>query len=185
VIDGKAVSTTFGWGLYEDKPPSQWSDSFKVGEDYRRCCTSLSWVGEALSARILNATKIWNHDAFFDYVDRWMTENDSAAVIAIKQAKGWDYSADWLRQRQCWDSFVENMWTAYRSKYSLPIKTQPAGNWKKKSSINNSPNRPTSQKDARVYSITGGSITAGKRLNTAVVIIKNKDGSLKKNVIMP
>jgi hypothetical protein len=62
----------------------------------------------------MNATKQWNHDAFFDYIDRWMTENDSAAVIEIKKAKGWDYSGSWNRQRQCWDAFVENMWKAYR-----------------------------------------------------------------------
>jgi hypothetical protein len=114
VIDGKPAGTTPGWGLYEYKPPSLWADSNKIGEDYRRCCTSLSWVGEALAARVLKAVKQWNHDAFFDYVDRWMTENDSTAILEIKKATGWDYSADWERQRQCWDEFVENMWKAYR-----------------------------------------------------------------------
>lgn len=41
--------------------------------DYRNCCTSSVWVGEALSTLILGAKGVWNHDPFFDYVDRWMT----------------------------------------------------------------------------------------------------------------
>lgn len=116
VIDGIAVSTTPGWGPYEHKHPSQWADSNKIGEDYRRCCTSISWVGEALAARIMNALELWNHPPFFDYVDRWMTENDSEAVATILQERGWDYSAKWQRQGQCWDKFVQNMWTAYRDR---------------------------------------------------------------------
>jgi len=114
VINGKAVSKEAGWGPYEYMPPEAWGDSNKIGEDYRRCCTSVGWIGEALSAHLLGAEKLWNHDAFFDYVDRWMTEDDAAAVAEIKRAKGWDYSAHWTRQRQCWDRFVENMWELYR-----------------------------------------------------------------------
>jgi hypothetical protein len=114
VIAGKRVSPRPGWGPYEDRPPSAWGDSDKIGEDDRRCCTSLGWVAEALSAHLLGAEKLWNHDAFFDYVDRWMTEDDSRAIAEIKQVKGWDYSASWERQRQTWDEFVQNMWEVYR-----------------------------------------------------------------------
>jgi len=53
------------------------------GEDYRRCCTSVAWVGQALAIRLLQAENYWNHDAFFDYVDRWMYEDDSKAVQTI------------------------------------------------------------------------------------------------------
>jgi len=116
VIDGKAVSTKPGWGSYEYKPPSQWADSNKVGEDYRRCCTSIAWVGEALAARLMKLQKAWNHDAFFDYTDRWMQEDDSVAVATIMKERGWDYSDNSFRQGQCWDRFVENMWSAYRGK---------------------------------------------------------------------
>ena len=65
-----------------------------------RCCTSIAWVGEALAARILHAEKAWDHEAFFDYMDRWMTEDDTKAVAEIKKARGQDYSADWERQGQ-------------------------------------------------------------------------------------
>lgn len=101
-----------GWGAYEHLPPEQWPGM--LGENYRRCCTNNAWVAQALAARLLGAEKIWNHDAFFDYVDRWMEEDDTAAIEAIKRATGTDYSAPWLRQGQAWDPFVLAMWKAYR-----------------------------------------------------------------------
>lgn len=104
------------WGAYEHLPPSQWPGD--LGESYRRCCTSIAWVGQALALRILRAEKVWNHDAFFDYVDRWMTEDDSQHIEEIKKARGRDYSASWARQRQAWDPFVNAMWAKYR--HNLP-----------------------------------------------------------------
>jgi hypothetical protein len=62
----------------------------------------------------MKAEKIWGHDAFFDYVDRWMAEDDTQAVEIIKKTRGWDYSAKWARQGQAWDPFVNNMWKKYR-----------------------------------------------------------------------
>ncbi|MBN2581833.1 MAG: hypothetical protein JXL80_02115 [Planctomycetes bacterium] len=103
------------WGPYEHLHPSQWPGT--IGENYRRCCTSLSWIGEALAARILHAADLWQHNAFFDYCDRWMTEDDTQfAQIAASYHpdSDWWFTADWARQRQCWDTFVEEMWAAYR-----------------------------------------------------------------------
>jgi hypothetical protein len=111
-----------GWGAYEHLPPAEWPA--QIGEDYRRCCTSIAWVGQALAARILHAEKAWNHDAFFDYVDRWMTEDDTPHIAEIKQAKGWDYSAPWERQRQAWDPFVDTLWAKYRN--PPPLASGPA-----------------------------------------------------------
>jgi len=71
-------------------------------------------VGQALALRILHAEKLWNHDAFFDYVDRWMTEDDSQHIKEIKEARGKDYAAAWARQRQAWDPFVNAMWAKHR-----------------------------------------------------------------------
>ena len=117
-----------GWGLYEDLQPKDWpvaagdSSGFGkgtyIGENYRRCCTSHVWVGEALAARIMHAEKNWQHDAFFDYVDRWMTEDDTAFIKIIKEQTGQDYSADWQRQKQAWDPFIMEMWSKYR--HNLP-----------------------------------------------------------------
>jgi hypothetical protein len=101
-----------GWGAYEHLPPSQWESD--TGEAYRRCCTSNAWVGTALAARILHQEPAWNHDAFFAYTDRWMTEDDTESLKIIKKARGKDYSADWARQGSTWDPFTKDMWAKYR-----------------------------------------------------------------------
>jgi len=104
------------WGPYEHLHPSQWPGT--IGENYRRCCTSIAWIGPALAARILHAESLWDHAAYFDYCDRWMTEDDTQfAQIAASHHPGsqWWFTASWARQRQCWDSFVEEMWAAYRN----------------------------------------------------------------------
>jgi hypothetical protein len=102
-----------GWGAYEHLTPDQWKNN--VGESYRRCCTSNAWVGEALAARILHAEKLWDHDAFFAYIDRWMTEDDTKILEAIKKDRGTDYNKDWSRQGSVWDPFVKEMWQQYRN----------------------------------------------------------------------
>jgi hypothetical protein len=116
-----------GWGLLDVFPPSEWPkrpDGGKVlaSEGYRRANTSASWVGQALAARILHAEKAWDHDAFFAYVDRWMTEDDMPLNKAMKDA-GWiDYTetrpfysgrqghvtgAKWVRE--AWLKYRENL----------------------------------------------------------------------------
>ena len=110
-----------GWGAYEHLHPSKWESN--IGENYRRCCTSLAWVGQALAARLMQAERIWDHPPFFDYVDRWMTEDDTEAIKEKKRSRGWDYSAKWARQGQAWDPFVNEMWSKYRQRISPPIKT--------------------------------------------------------------
>jgi hypothetical protein len=112
--DGDQVQQ--GWGPYEHLHPSQWTSD--IGENYRRCCTSIAWVGQALAARLIGAQEFWHHNAFFDYVDRWMTEDDSEHVIEILNSFGKDYSASWQRQGQTWDTFVNEMWATYRSTIS-------------------------------------------------------------------
>jgi hypothetical protein len=119
-INGSATNP--GWGPYEHLPPRDWANT--VGEDYRRCCTSNSWVGQALALRLLGATSVWNRAAFFDYVDRWMMEDDSWAVGEIMSQIGQDYSAAWARQRQTryflqgghpQNTFIDDMWQAFRA----------------------------------------------------------------------
>jgi hypothetical protein len=104
-------STNPGWGPYEHLQPRNWRSA--IGEDYRRCCTSIAWVGQALAARLVGVDSSWNHPAFFAYVERWMNDDDTAAVAAILSQTGRDYSASWQRQGQSWDAFVDAMWRAY------------------------------------------------------------------------
>ena len=58
-----------GTGSKQCRPTSGVGDGC---DDYRVCCTSHTWVGQALAAHIMAAENIWNHPAFFKYVDRWM-----------------------------------------------------------------------------------------------------------------
>jgi len=123
--DGSLVSPGL-YGPYEQLQPAQWpllNGTEQLGESYRRCCTSVSWVGEALTIHIMQAENVWNYPAFVDYVDRWMTEDDTQAVAEIKAQTGFDYSANWERQGQTkyWlqgefpqYTFIDDMWAAYR-----------------------------------------------------------------------
>jgi hypothetical protein len=124
--DGSVVSAGL-YGPYEQLQPSAWGiltpPGEQLGEAYRRCCTSVSWVGEALAMRLMNAESVWNYPPFFDYVDRWMTEDDTQAVAEIKAQSGYDYSANWERQGQTefWlqgefpqYTFIDDMWKTYR-----------------------------------------------------------------------
>lgn len=71
--------------------------------DYRDCCTSAYWVGQALSARMLGAEGIWAHAPLFDYVDRWMAGD----VDGVGDASS---------------PFVEQMWSSHRD---VPVTLPP------------------------------------------------------------
>lgn len=84
-------------------------------QDYRNCCTSYAWVGEALAIRILNAKTLWNHGAFFDYVDRWMGYGNDPEVG----------SGDFVQPGSTSAPFIKTMWNTYRAAYEGPP-TPPA-----------------------------------------------------------
>jgi hypothetical protein len=113
------------WGPYEHMPPAQWKGGQNTSESYRRCCTSVGWVAQGLALRLMHAEKVWGHDAFFDYVDRWMFENDAAFVKTIQAATGMDHDKEWARQGQSWEAFVNEMWAKYR-----PTLQAPTDGWK-------------------------------------------------------
>ena len=69
---------------------------------------------QALALRLIHAEQDWNHEAFFDYVDRWMYQNDAEFVKTIKEATGHDHDHDWSRQGQAWGPFVNEMWAKHR-----------------------------------------------------------------------
>ena len=119
------------WGPYEHMPPAQWGAGQKTSEAYRRANTSGCWVAEALALRLLRAEKAWGHDAFFDYVDRWMHENDDAFVQTLKEAINSDFHrsrfGDFPRQGFPWDAFAGTMWAKHR-----PTLQAPADGWKQK-----------------------------------------------------
>lgn len=123
-INGESIQA--GWGPYEHLAPSAWRGT--LGESYRRCCTSVSWVGQALAARLIPGMKeAWNHPQFFAYVDRWMrSPDDPMDLETIQSATGMAIDADFM-QGQSWKilsgggyskpyrSFVDEMWATYWS----------------------------------------------------------------------
>ena len=73
-----------GYGPVDLFAPSEWPSPWNEGsEGYRRNLTSAAWVAQTLAARLMHAEKHWDHDAYFAYVDRWMTEDDTKAVEAM------------------------------------------------------------------------------------------------------
>ena len=100
-------------GPYEHLRPADWPGNRPtMSESYRRCCTSVSWVGQALVVRLLEAEDVWGHDAFFAFVDRWMTEDDEAFLDEIEEAHG---SRPGIPQgTTMFDPFVDAMWARYR-----------------------------------------------------------------------
>jgi hypothetical protein len=88
-------------------PPFQGDNNGWKSEGYR-CLNGPTWVGQALAARLLGAKGDWNHDGFFDYVDRWVSEAQDGAVDR-KTMKPTGYQPS-----PC--GFVEAMWKAYRAK---------------------------------------------------------------------
>jgi hypothetical protein len=143
VLAGVAGGDKNGNADHEEKHPSEWtcdgrgkpgdpaagSRSNARSEAYKRCCNSKQWVGEALAARLMNATKVWNHDPFFDYVDRWMTEDDTEFLkVAGEHLKGDPFKRDQpqFRQRTSGYPFVDDMWKKYR-----PTVQPPPDGWKK------------------------------------------------------
>ena len=136
-INGESVNP--GWGPYEHLAPSAWKNT--LGESYRRCCTSVSWVGEALAARLIpGMQEAWNYPQFFAYVDRWMlSPDDPRDLETIRSATGMTIDADFL-QGQSWKilsgggyyrphrTFVDEMWAAYRNSSSDTTPPSPPKN---------------------------------------------------------
>ncbi|HOO71364.1 MAG TPA: hypothetical protein PK926_06340 [Spirochaetota bacterium] len=88
------------WGIVHSLRPE--ADNRGWITPYRQCCTAYSWAGFVLAAHIMDAVGLWNHDALFDYQDRYMQVSSSAGAYP-----GW----------RCTSDFVENMWDLYRAGY--------------------------------------------------------------------
>ncbi|MGK0521614.1 MAG: hypothetical protein ACJAUC_004331 [Planctomycetota bacterium] len=86
------------WGFSHSDNPER-DDSRWDANPYRRCCTGNAWMGQALTARMMGLRGAWNHDPFFDYVDRYGQ---------VVHEEGWHLS---------WVNWHPLLWAAYRSNY--------------------------------------------------------------------
>ncbi|HEY5910890.1 MAG TPA: hypothetical protein VJA21_09845 [Verrucomicrobiae bacterium] len=126
-IDEATGVARAGTGPYEHTPPSTWKEGReKLSESYRRCCTSAAWVAEALALRLMKAEQAWDHDAFFDYCDRWMYEDEIEALKKLEQDAKMK-QPDWAQEGKTWEAFVNEMWAAHRTGPGMP----PTDGWRK------------------------------------------------------
>jgi len=108
------TATCSGSGTKDCRPSDMNADGC---QDYRNCCTSYTWVGYALAAQLMGAENIWNHDAFFDYVDRWMGYGNDPRVA----------NGDWVQPGETGTAFITAMWNTYRSSVgNIPSPTNRA-----------------------------------------------------------
>jgi hypothetical protein len=96
---------------YEEKPPATYTPTERWMDGYRGTC-SVGWPGTALAAQLMKAKALWDHDAFFDYCDRWMDHDVNPARRSIP-----------IEGNGRSDPFVQAMWTAYRQR----VPDQPGG----------------------------------------------------------
>jgi len=90
------------------------------GGGYRICCTSQTWVGAGLAAQLLCADSLWNHNEFFDYIDRWT--NDTASWSNSSTA----YYRDFYGYGGDGGEFMTYMWKNYRPYGDSPSFTASA-----------------------------------------------------------
>lgn len=93
---------------YEEKAPATWDAQDRRSEGYR-IVVSGGLPGTALAVQLMGAKAAWNHDAFFDYYDRWMAPEDPAAGRRNGLPRP-------PQEGRSLDPFVDVLWRAYRDK---------------------------------------------------------------------
>lgn len=86
---------TAEWGLRHTTYPSYDNPSWVA--DYRQCCTATAWASQILASRILGMQSAWDHNAIFDYQDRYMDTETNPTW----RARG-TFAADF------WDTYRDN-----------------------------------------------------------------------------
>jgi len=79
--------------FYEENDPATWDWRAKRAEGYRISTVTGAWPANALAVQLLKAKEPWNHDAFFDYNDRWMSKEEMKPLIVSNKAT-WAISLD-------------------------------------------------------------------------------------------
>lgn len=123
---------TQGVGARDTRDPYGYVDGggSEIGAAYQVCCTAQAYKGSALATLLLSQGQtVWGHDAFFDYVDRWVefgvwASPDPCALqdpedytgVCIPGTGRWKEKHGQLADAGNWrHPFVDNMWETYRS----------------------------------------------------------------------
>lgn len=97
------------WGIRYSTEPSRSDSSWNAM--YRTIGSGPpAWAGTVLAARIMGAKPLWNHNAHFDYVDRYM-----AITGGKKDPFGYTVASEKIGGRPV--GIIGTMWDTYRSKY--------------------------------------------------------------------
>ena len=95
---------------YDKETETYWGTS---SENYRLCCNTEGWVGQCLSALLMEGKSAWNHNALFDNVEDWMREKD---IYADNRGESFPRpSQEGQASYFGFNSFVTEMWIKYRS----------------------------------------------------------------------
>ncbi|MCY3020851.1 MAG: hypothetical protein NTW87_17680 [Planctomycetota bacterium] len=93
-------------GSHEEVDPATWKtygqgdNNGEKADGYRRL-NGPTWIGQALAARLMGAKECWDHDVYFDYVDRWWSEEVEGKDEKTATGEGGG-------------EFVRKMWETYR-----------------------------------------------------------------------
>jgi hypothetical protein len=99
------------WGIKHSTLPS--GDGKEWNTAYRQNPTGGAWPGWVLAVHFMKLKEEWNHDALFDYQDRFMDKQ-----LELYGAN--DY-------RRSWSNFAADMWDEYRDEvYDTSISVSPA-----------------------------------------------------------
>lgn len=101
----------------------------ELGGGYQYCCTAQPYKGAALAARLLpEGMEIWNHNALFDYADRWVEFGAWASPDPCELQDPINYSGSCFLGNGRWTDrhgtnadagnyrspLVDSMWAEYR-----------------------------------------------------------------------
>jgi hypothetical protein len=122
IEEGRNYSCHEHWRFDEDIADN--SCCGNKGESYRICCTSNRWVGQALAMRIMSPEfiQVWDHDAYFDYVLRWMTQDYTNAQTLFNSFQAPDQIGN--AQMTSGSNFIDDMWAAYAGTYFTVLRSE-------------------------------------------------------------
>jgi hypothetical protein len=74
------MTTRLNKGKRDCRDPYGYIDGggHEIGEAYQKCCTAKPWKYTALAIDLLGLREAWGNDAFFEYVDRWVSQGVQA-----------------------------------------------------------------------------------------------------------
>lgn len=82
------------WGNFHFTSPQHDNAQWWGGSPYRLCCTANGYLGSALAMHAMGGVPAWGHDAFFDYMDRYVAML-GANPMAENWWKDWGYPFMW------------------------------------------------------------------------------------------